>query len=179
MVTPRGKRSQAQGGMTLVELMVAIAMFATGLIGVLALMVAAISGNGRNKMDTSATMLAQMVADKIAAQPSAGGAFPLVDCNPGGATTWTIATTAGGANLDGNGDINWLDTYASVPANYKMLFVTCGANNDQITYEVRWNVQSVGGFSRMISVGARPTGAVTDNTLRFARPVTLRTTVTS
>ncbi len=185
MATRKAKREQ---GMTLIELMLAISMLAVGLIGVLALLLAAIGGNTRNKLDTSGTMLAQMVIDKIAAQPASLGAnMNIQDCNPAGGTIWAIATASAaspgnGATLDGNGNIDFTTTYASVPLGYKMAYVTCGANGQQITYEVRWNIQTVNGWSKLITVGARALGAQTNTQtmLRFfAPPVNLRTIVSS
>jgi len=43
-----------------------------------------------------------------------------------------------------------------VPANYKMQFVACGNGGRQMTYEVRWNIQTVTANTRLITVSARP-----------------------
>ncbi len=179
-----GRRRQkgSQDGMTLIELLLAMAMLATGMVGVLALLVASIGGNGRNKMDAAGTLLAQMVTDKIVSRP-AHVITPVTvqDCNPAGPTTWTVATATGGANLvNATGAINWGDDYAGVPDNYKMQYVSCGANGEQTTYELRWNVQVVNGYSKMVTVGARALGAQNADgvgLLYFARPVTLRTII--
>ncbi len=190
MARKASKRNRkAERGMTLIELMLAITMLAVGLIGVLALILAGIGGNSRNKLDTSGTMLAQMVMDKIVAQPAlAGTPFDISDCNPAGAATWTIATAGAaspgnGATLDGaTGAIDFSTAYAGIPDGYKMKFVSCGIQGQQITYEVRWNIQTVDAFSKMVTVGARPLGAqtTTGTMLRFfSRPVTLRTIVSS
>ena len=182
-------RKQRQAGMTLIELMLAIAILAVGLVGVLALILTAISGNNRNKMDSSATLLGQMVMEKIAAQPAlAGAGFDIEDCKPVTPNTWHIATAsaaapgAGAGRVAATGDIDWTATYASVTADYKMKYVTCGANDQQATYEVRWNIQTVNGFSKMITVGARPLGAQSSGgaSIRmFAPPVLLRTIVSN
>ncbi len=177
-----------QRGMTLLELMLALTMLVVGLIGVLGLITTAISSNNRNKLDTGGTMLAQTVLEKIAAQPANSVTpIPFQDCNPVAPTVWQMQTAAGaapgaGSGLNANGNIDWTTAYAAVPDGYKMAFVSCGARGQQATYEVRWNIQTVNAFSKMITVGARPAGMRTPSgtMLRFfARPVTLRTIVST
>ncbi len=180
------KRNRQQG-MTLIELMIAMTMFVVGLIGVLALITTAISGNGRNKLDTTATLLAQDVLEQMSARLAGpGGPITMQDCNPGGATTWTIQTTAAGAPGAGaalessTGNIDWSVAYGSVPTGYKMRYVACGANGQQASFEVRWNVRTVNGYSNLITVSARPWGAQSSSgsyVRFFARPATLRTIV--
>jgi Tfp pilus assembly protein PilV len=175
--------------MSLIELMIAMTMLVVGLIGVLALITTAISGNNRNKMDTSATMLAQMVLETIAAQPAnLGTTVNITDCNPGTPNTWGIATAT--ANPPGNGPavdassggIDWTVGYSTIATGYKMRYVTCGANGQNVTYDVRWNIQTVNNFSKMITVSARALGARTysGTMLRFfSPPVTVRTIVST
>ena len=173
---------RAAAGMSMLELMIAMAVLAVGMTAVTALFHSAILTNNRAKVDTSATMLAQTVLEKIAAQPATqNAAISLTDCG-GPPTTWTIATAGGGApgngaTLDGNsGAIDFTQDYAAVPANYKMLFAGCGAGGRQTTFDVRWNVLTVTGNSRLITVAARPIGALGANRpTQFAPPVTLRT----
>ena len=169
-------------GMSMMELMVAMAVLAVGMTAVTALFHSAILTNNRAKVDTNATMLAQTVLEKIAAQPATQNAtISLTDCG-GTPTTWTIATAGAaapgnGATVDANsGAVDFTQAYADVPANYKMQFKGCGAGGRQTTFDVRWNVQTVTANTRLIAVAARPLGATGGTRPRqFAPPITLRT----
>ncbi len=168
-----------QLGMTMIELLIAMAVLTIGMGGMLTVFATAIRGNGRNKMDTSGTMLAQTVMDRIAAQPASSNAnLTITDCNPAGAFGWTVATAPGGALLDNTGNfIDWTQAYAAQPANYAMQFVACGNNGRQTTYDVRWHVTRISANARVIIVSARPLAADGNNNMgmTYAQPVTLRT----
>src|SRR5689334_9684539 len=177
----RGER-----GMTLIELLIGITVLAIGMGGVMVLFTTSLMSNNRSKSDTSGTMLAQTVLEKIAAQPANSAAtFTVADCNPSGAVTWTIATAGAatpgaGATIDAtSGGIDFTQAYSGVTANYKMQYVTCGGNGRQVTYDVRWNVTTITANSRMITVSARPLAMSAGNSknaaLLYAQPVTLRT----
>ena len=171
-----------QSGFSLIELMFAMSVLAVGMAALLPIFTTAVLSNGKAKSDTTATMLAQTVLEKIAAQPAAAASANLTvsDCNPAGAATWQIATAAGaGAPLNANNEIDF--TQATVP-NYNMQYVACGNNGKQATYDVRWNIQNIAGNgsrSRIIIVSARPAAAAAvgnkNQALAFALPVTLRT----
>ena len=118
------------------------------------------------------------------AQPaSAGLTFSLTDCNPAGAASWTIATAGAaspgaGANVTAStGNIDFTQAYSSVTANYAMKYVTCGVSGAQATYDVRWNVQTLTSFTKLITVSARQIGVSTtgNNLPFFSPPITLRT----
>lgn len=133
----RSTRIRAATGMSMLELMVGMAVLAVGMTAVMALFHSAILTNNRAKVDTSATMLAQTVLEKIAAQPATQAAtISLTDCGVT-PTTWVIATEGAGAfgngaNLDANsGAIDFTQSYADVAANYRMQFVGCGAGGDR------------------------------------------------
>jgi type IV pilus modification protein PilV len=171
-------------GMTMIELLIAMAVLAIGMGGMLTVFVSAISGNGRAKFDTSGTMLAQTVLERIAAQPANVAAnITIQDCNPAGPVTWTIATAPGGAAITAAGsagynpgDIDWVNqAYGAVPANYKMQFMACGNNGQATPFDVRWNVTTISANARLITVSARALSAdnATGATL-YSRPVTLR-----
>jgi prepilin-type N-terminal cleavage/methylation domain-containing protein len=195
-MTGQSKRVQAatshraQAGFSLIELMIAMIVLVVGMMAIMVMISTAISSNNRNKLDTTATALSQMVAETVASQSIViGTPITVRDCNPaaaGGPQIWTIATVGAadpgnGANLDANGNIDFTQTYAAVPANYKMRFVTCGSGGRQATYEVRWNVRTISAFSKMVTVSARLSrtapggGAPGDQLQYFAPPVTLRT----
>ena len=169
-------------GMSMMELMVGMAVLAVGMTAVTALFHNAILTNNRAKVDSSATLLAQTVLEKIAAQPANQTAtITLTDCG-GTPSTWVIATAGAaapgnGASLDANsGAIDFTQPYGNVPNNYKMQFAGCGAGGRQLIFDVRWNVQTVTANTRLITVAARPLGATGSNRpTQFAQPVTLRT----
>ena len=171
-----------QNGFSLIELMFAISVLAVGMAALLPLFATAVLSNGKAKSDTTATMLAQTVVEKIAAQPASAGPANLTvtDCNPAGGVQWQIATAAGaGAPLNANNEIDF--TQPTVPS-YNMQYMACGNNGKQTTYDVRWNVQNIAGNgnrSRVIIVAARPAAASAvgdkNKALTFALPVTLRT----
>ena len=174
-----------QSGMSMIELMIAMMVLVVGMLALMTLVTTAISSNNRNKLDTTGTMLAQTVLEGIAAQPATSGVpFTMKDCNPAGATSWTIASAGAaspGAGADvvastGNIDFN-LQSYAAVTANYKMKYVTCGVSGAQATYDVRWNVETLTTYTKLITVSARQLGVSTSgaNLPFFSPPITLRT----
>lgn len=167
--------------MSMLELVVGMAVLAVGMTAVTGLFHSSILSNNRAKVDTSATMLAQTVLEKIAAQPANQTAtISFTDCG-GTPTTWVMATAGAsapgaGADLDGtSGAIDFTQTYASVPNSYKMQFAACGAGGRQTTFDVRWNVQTLTANSRLITVAARPLAAEITQPRQFAQPVSLRT----
>src|SRR5581483_4022355 len=129
----------------------------------------AIAVVARNRMDSSATMLTQMVVEQLATLPRPDGTttVTITDC---AGNNWTLSAAAGGAPLSGT-SINFSSAQVT---NYSMNYVVCGANNTQATYDVRWNVQSLSpGFTSLVTVAARPRGA-TGDLRRFAIPVSVR-----
>lgn len=168
--------------MTLIEMMLALAILATGLGFLNILFITAMVTNNRNRNDTRATMLAQVILEKLIAEPANDSAsITLVDC---AGTTWTIATAGAaspgaGANIDTSssslayGNIDFTQIYSSITANYKMDYVECGANGNQTTHEIRWNVMTLNKDSRLVTVASRQYGGVRKGVM-FTIPVTLR-----
>src|SRR5438270_13525443 len=86
-------RAVSQRGMSMIELLIAMTVLAVGMGGMVVVFAAAITGNGKAKFDTSGTMLAQTVLERIAAQPANAAAnITIQDCNPAGPVPWTIST---------------------------------------------------------------------------------------
>lgn len=184
-------RGNRESGLTLIELLLAMLVLAIGMAGVMILITTAIASNNRNKIDTAGTMLAQTVLEQIAAQPaSVSTGIPITDCRPasrGGPQTFNMSTAPGaqpngaGALLT-NGNIDYIQGVGAVPAGYQMTFFTCGANNREVPYDVRWNVMTITSVSgttitKLVTVSARQVAPIGGNTqLRFfAPPITLRT----
>jgi Tfp pilus assembly protein PilV len=188
----RGRKGR-QSGMGLIELMIALTVLVVGMLSLMTLITTAIRTNNRNRIDTGGTLIAQMVMERIAAQPATWGdscnpttninCFKISDCNPAGATAWPIATLGAaspgaGAALDANGNIDFTQAYAGLAtAHYAMRYVTCGNAGTQATYDVRWNVRQLTSFTKLITVSARQIAVPTTSQQLpyFARPVTLRT----
>src|SRR5690242_21762853 len=115
----RRKKRSGQAGVTMIELMIAGVVMVVGFLGMMILITTAIATNNRNKMDTNATLAAQMVFEEVRSNIATGASPTLTDC---GGNTWTIgvgSTTIGtsmGAPLNG-GDI---DFGQSKVTNYSM-----------------------------------------------------------
>jgi Tfp pilus assembly protein PilV len=183
------KRGIAECGMTLIELSVAMFVLTVGLMGIAALIVMAISSNGRNKRDSTGTMIAQMVIEQISALPAsaAGLATGITDCTgavlpvstagaaaPAGAGAQLYSSAANPPNLSSN--IDFTQAVAAVPANYKMTYTTCGGGQRYV-YDVRWNIiTQPSSTTKLVTVAARQTTA-DGNARLFAFPVTLRAIV--
>jgi Tfp pilus assembly protein PilV len=163
--------------MSLLELLVAGVVLVVGFAGVMVLMVSAVGSNGRNKKDTTAASLAQMVLERIQTLPEGSTTTTTVtDC---AANTWTIDSAVGGANLS-SGAIDFSQPYSDVPANWKMRYVVCDAAGQQTTYDVRWNIAgppTATTHTTYVVIGARPLGAASGNLRYFALPVNLRVMV--
>lgn len=170
------KTRSREAGMTLIELLFAGFVLVVGFMGSLILIFIAISSNTRNKTDTTATMLSQLVIEQINVMPTntTVATIAISDCvtpNHTTADNWSIGITDGGATLDSDNNIDFTQAYASVPTNYKMTYYTCG----DVTYDVRWHVTQLSpGLTRMIVVSARQLGA-SSNIGLFSPPVSLRT----
>src|SRR5712691_761492 len=79
-----------EAGMTLIELLIAMLVLAVGLSGIMAMIVTALASNGRNRTDTNATLLSQMVIEQLANIPATTDKiFTVTDC---AGTVWNINT---------------------------------------------------------------------------------------
>ena len=179
------KGRNRQAGMTLIELLIAMTVLAIGMGGILIMITAAMSANSSTRNDTTSTMLAQMVLEEATGTPA--GSPTVFDCQ---GNAWVINGTPAAAPGNGalltaaTGDINWIgQTYAAAPAGYKMQYVECGAGNKQSTYEVRWNITTLGaGPAELVTVSSRQIGwsnaaGGQKAGILFSIPVTLRTLV--
>jgi len=185
MHTLQKKRARIRNsarGLTLIELMVAMAILATGMAALLGLVLTAAGNNNKAKVDTGGTLAAQMVIEQMLAQP-ATNTLTIRDCN---ATDWTVSSVpagspGAGAQLTAAGAIDYTQTYATAPANYKMLFRSCGTTGGWTTYDVRWNVQTISANSKLVTVSARPNLANSAGNYAKAKlfqiPVNLKTIV--
>jgi prepilin-type N-terminal cleavage/methylation domain-containing protein len=196
----RHRAKLRQSGMTLLELLIAMAVLSVGMLGSVVMILVAVQSNARNKNDSAAVVLDQEILEMFATYRNypTSGWVAINDCGIGaaasvhnasvvqaaaplgaGATLYTAAT----APLPGNvGDIDWTQPAPAFATNavtgYAMQYQTC--NGD--TYEIRWNVMEINPnpSSRisLLTVSSRQTAAgASGNAMLFAIPTTLRTQI--
>jgi prepilin-type N-terminal cleavage/methylation domain-containing protein len=196
--TDAGARQTSERGMTIIELMIAMAVLAIGMTGAMGMIVAGIQSDARNKNDTAAVVLDQEILEQFAAYqnyPQAGQFLTIDDCSTGATQNHQVAVGAGAAPA-GNGATLYTAGTAPFPANvgdidwtaaapvfatagtvgYAMQYQTC--NGD--TYEVRWNVMKVDTESNIaqLTVSSRQVAAAGNRTpLMFSIPTTIRTII--
>ena len=151
----------------MIELMIAGMVMVVGFLGMMVLITTAIATNNRNKMETNATLAAQMVLEEIKSNYATGIIPVLTDC---AGNNWTIAYAAGGAAGSG-ATIDF--TEASPPTNYFMNYTVCTANGGQATYDVRWRIQALTANTSVVTVASKTRGGSSDLKY-FALPVVLR-----
>lgn len=176
------QKGEQAGGFTLLELTVAMMVLVTGVLGGMVMIIMGVTRDNSNRVDTTATNVAQSVMEQISGAPTnANPVLVMTDCVQTDPLTSTlkINTAVGGATLKNNGDIDFLaETAAALNANqYQMNFTVCGSNGLKTVYDVRWKIQPVGsgGFGKLITVAARQPFTATQTGMGFIRPVTLRT----
>jgi prepilin-type N-terminal cleavage/methylation domain-containing protein len=184
------RRRSASSGMTLIELMIAMVVLAVGLIAIANVVALAIAHNNRNRLDTTATMLSEMVLEQIQSVPATSNVILTVTDCAGNVrninTTGAAAPAGAGATLITSGaalnagSIDYTQTEAAIPVGYSMDYTTCGPAGAGVTYELRWNiVNGTNAFTKIVTVSSRlrmtpGTVGATPNAVYFAPPVTLR-----
>ena len=176
-------RNQKAAGFSLVELTVAMFVLAVGVLGGMMMIILGMSRNNTNRVDTTATNIAQTVLEEIsAAPPNVNKSLIITDCvqTDPATSTLQINTAPGGATvLNGNIDFS-AESAATLQGNgYQMNYTVCGTNGVQTVYDVRWRVDLVGGanWSKLVTVSARQPFIASQHGISFLAPVTLRTIV--
>lgn len=186
----RIRKTRSGEGFSLVEMIIAMAVVGIAMIGGLAMIAVGIGRNGTMRMDTTSANVAQTFLEEIASvQPKADPVLNITDCagnlaintvGPAGAPVYTPADAPlpPGVNL---GDINF--TAAVVPG-YQATYRMCAPNGLQITYDVRWNIQTAGfvdakgnTWGKLVTVAALQRATISNGALVYSPPVTLRTVV--
>jgi len=178
------KTKSKNKGFTLIEMTVAMMVLIIAVLGGMLMILMGVTRNNTNRVDTTATNVAQAVIEQISGAPTnANPVLTMTDCVQTDplASTLKINTAPGGATLLANGDIDFsADTAAALNGNqYQMTFTVCGNNGLQTVYDVRWNVKTVGagGWGKLVTVSARQPFVAAQNGIGSLRPVTLRTVV--
>lgn len=180
MQTPKHRKSAVrnpQAGFTLVEMVIAALVLLVGLTAGMLLILTAMANDNRSKMDSSATILAQMTIEMIATVPAnAASNVTVVDCNPsGGSASHTLNTagTGGGAGAPLSGGA--IDFTQSTVNGYSMTYYACQASTGdrQALYDVRWNIKTLSPDAKLITVAAKQTGGNTHANF-LAVPVSLK-----
>jgi len=188
-----------ESGMSMLELVIAMAVLAIGMLGSVVMILAGVQSNARNKNDSTAVVLDQEILEMFATYKNypTTGFVAINDCAVGAASihnasvvqaagpagAGAILYTAATAPLPGNvGDIDWTQPSPVLATNavtgYAMRYQTC--NGD--TFEVRWNVMEVNPNPKsrvsMLIVSSRQLSAgATHNATLFALPTTLHTLI--
>lgn len=172
MTLRRRRKLRRESGVTMIELLIAGMVMVVGFLGMMILITTAIATNNRNKMDTNATLMAQMIFEEVRSNIATGSSPTLSDC---GGNTWTVGVGSNtiGASLGAPLSGGAVDFSQSKVTNYSMDYKVCTANGGQATYDVRWNVKTLTGGMSLVTVGAKAKGASSDLKY-FALPVTLR-----
>lgn len=146
-------------GFSLIEVMIAMAVLAVGILGGIMVIAVATANNGRSKLHTTAETMAQSVMEKITAIPekATGTATQtsLIDC---AGNTFTIETAPGGSPLiGGSGAFAGAVDFSQAPQpNYSMNYVMCSTGAG-IPYDVRWRVDAGNTPStQLVTVSAKP-----------------------
>lgn len=169
----RRKTQSNQGGMSIIEMMIASVVLIVGVLGSAILIPLSIGTNNRNKQQSNSTVVAQMVMEEIMSVPAnTAPVRTITDCTGAANSVNTAGSAApgAGATLLSSGDV---DFSTAAPAGYSMLYTTCGTGGRRATYDVRWNIQSPSNFVKLVTVSARPQNATTNPSV-FALPVTIR-----
>ncbi|HWS18860.1 MAG TPA: hypothetical protein VN223_12625, partial [Candidatus Elarobacter sp.] len=100
----------------------------------------------------------------------------ITDCAGTANNIQTTGSASGaGATVLSSGAIDFSQTLGSAgaPTGYYMAFTDCGTSQRQATYDVRWNVQIISTYVKLITVSAKLRGAGNDLKV-FSPPVTIR-----
>lgn len=176
-----------QRGMSMLELMMAMTLLAIGMSGAMILLTTSIASNSRNKLDTTATSLSEMVLERIAATDiNSTTPFTIYDCagnalsvNPSGLPGGKGAAILTSGAFIGNIDFS---TAPSPSTGYSVNYVTCSIAGSKVAYNIRWNIDTqpstASPVTKRITVATRQVGIGNNlQLLSFAPPVTLKTVV--
>lgn len=162
-------------GFSLIELMIAMAVLAVGLLGGIVVIAVATANDGRSKLHTTAATMASSTMEKILAIPkkAVGPAAQtkVTDC---AGNTFTIETAAGGSPLISGGAFAGAVDFSQAPLpDYSMRYVMCSTGTG-VTYDVRWRIDAGPTPStQLVTVSAKPMAGTGAAAAQFTLPITL------
>ncbi len=161
-------------GFSLVELMVAMAVLAVGLLGGITVIAVATANDGRSKLHTNAVTIAQNTMEKILAIPeSAVGPAAETKMNDCTGNPSTIETAQGGSDLipDGEPFAGSINFSKDSVLTYSMKYAMCSTGTS-VVYDVRWNISAGPTPStQVVTVSVKP--IATAGAGQFTLPYTL------
>lgn len=163
-------------GFSLIELMIAMAVLAVGILGSIVVIAVATTNDGRSKLHTTAAAMAQSTMERIIAIPAktvgADAQTKITDC---AGTTFTIETAAGGSPLITSGAFAGSVDFTQPPQqNYSMNYVMC-STGASVPYDVRWRIDDgPTPATQLVTVSAKPIVANGASATQFTLPSTLR-----
>jgi prepilin-type N-terminal cleavage/methylation domain-containing protein len=169
------KTGQMSRGFSLIEVTIAMAVLAVGLLGGISVIAVANANDARSKLHSTTIMLAQSTMEKIVAIPknAANTQTTLTDC---GGTPHTIETAVpaagtGPALISSGAFAGTIDFSQPTVTNYSMVYVACSTSGN-VGYDVRWRIDpgSTPG-TQMVTVSAKP--LITAGATQFTLPYTL------
>lgn len=164
---------QGQSGFTMIELLVSIALLLVGIVAVAKLVPTALQSNLRNRIDSTALIVAQRELEQIAAQSlnvesALGlGHYNFVDSD--GALVYLGQVSVANIQRNGcpllpDGRIDFTQPAAACPAGYQryVSWVWNRTTGDTQTIDLRWHVitWNVAGFParKLFVIGGRAVG---------------------
>ena len=169
--------AKGEQGTSLIEMMIAMVVLTVGLLSAMALPMVAVSGNSRNRWDSTGTILAEMVVNQISSIPL-GTSVTITDCAGNSHSINSAASSSGAGATLGTGSIDFTQSFSSITTGYSMMYTVCGASTGtRSVYDVRWNVKTIRANStNFVTVSAR-IGSWNGRPQLFAIPISLRTVV--
>ena len=169
------KTPKMSRGFSLIEVTIAMAVLAIGLLGGISVIAVANANDARSKLHSTTIMLAQSTMEKIAAIPTnaANTQTTLTDCRgtPHMIETAVPAAGTGPALISSGAFAGGIDFSQPTVLNYSMVYVTCSTGGN-VGYDVRWRIDpgSTPG-TQMVTVSAKP--LVAAGATQFTLPYTL------
>lgn len=163
-------------GFSLIELMIAMAVLAVGLLGGIVVIAVSTANDGRSKLHTTAVTMARSTMERILAIPqNAVGAAAQTRQTDCAGNTFTIETAPGGSNLITSGAFAGSVDYSQPPQpNYSMRYVMCSTGTG-VPYDVRWRIDAGPTPStQLITVSAKPIVGSGTAAAQFTLPFTIR-----
>ena len=150
--------TRRSSGFSLIELMIAMAVLAMGLLGGIMVIVVATANNSRSKLHSTAATMAQSTMEKILAIPKrAVGTAAVTKTTDCAGNTFTIQTAPGGSPLIHRGAFSGSVNFSLAPIpDYSMRYVMC-STGDRVAYDVRWRIDPGSTPStQLVTVSAKP-----------------------